>query len=106
MAASNYIFDRTGGKAGGFRLGRAHEELDNAMNRLQAEYAAMTQMLDGDGSQDTHYLAHVTAYGFPTTAVAHAAYLELGSVVGKLTNDASQTVVYTAIKQFLARFRN
>lgn len=108
MSDSHYAFDRTGGRAGGYRLGAAHEALDRAMILLVAERDTMTQMLETgtDGSQDAHFVEHLTAYGFGTAAEAHQAYSELNSVVGKLTNNASQTVVYDAIKQFLARLRS
>jgi len=104
MADNHYLFDRN--KPAGFRLGRAHEDLDNALARLVNERDAMTQMLDGDGSQDGHYAAHVTAYGFGDTADAHAAYSELSAAIGKLTTDASVSSVNAALKQFVARFRN
>lgn len=108
MSDNHYAFDRTGGRAGGYRLGVAHESLDRAMVLLVAEKDAMTQMLEvgTDGSLDAHFVAHLAAYGFATATDARLAYSELSSVVGKLTNNASQTVVYDAIKQFLARLRS
>lgn len=104
MADNHYSFSRSGGA--GFRLGRAHEALDNALQWLVAERDAMTQMLDGDGSQDAHYAGVKDSYGFATDAEAKAAFLELDSVVAKLTSNASQSSVFDAVKQFLSRFRN
>jgi len=104
MADNHFVFNR--GLPAGFRLGRGHEALESAMALLVNERDTMTQMLDGDGTLAAHFNAHVTAYGFQTTADAKAAYDELGAVLGKLTTDGSVTVVNTAIKQFLAKLRN
>lgn len=106
MADTHYAFDRTGGKAAGFRLGRAHEALDNAIKWLVDERDTMIQMRDGDGSQDAHYAEAKTAYGFVTDAEAKAAFLELDSVLAKLTTDAGVSSVNAAIKQFVARLRS
>lgn len=104
MGDQHYLFDRM--KPAGIRLGRAHEALDQAINGLVAERNTMVQMFDGDGSADAHFAAHVAAYGFTSEADAHAAFLELDALIGKLTTDASVTAVRSAIEQFLARFRN
>ena len=92
----------------GYRLGRAHEGLDLAMVGLVAERDAMVQMRDGADcpSDSACYASVTTAYGFASNAEARGAFLELDSVVAKLTSDASQTNVYAAIKQFLARLRS
>lgn len=92
----------------GFRLGRAHEGLDLAMVGLVAERDAMVQMRDGADcpSDSACYAAVTAAYGFASNAEARGAFLELDSVVAKLTSDGSQTNVYAAIKQFLARLRS
>ena len=66
----------------------------------------MVQMLDGDGSNVSHFAAHVAAYGFADTTNAKSAYEELGALVGKLDTDASVSSVKAAIAQALARFRN
>jgi hypothetical protein len=106
MADNHYSFDRTGGKAAGWRLGRAVEALDNASKWLVDERDAMIQMRDGDGSQDTHYASVTTAYGFSNDAEAHSAFLELDSLLAKINVDASVSSVKAAIGQFIARFRN
>ena len=106
MADNHYSFDRTGGKAAGWRLGRAHECLDNAMRWLVDERDAMIQMRDGDGSQDAHYVLVKTLYGFGSDADARSAFLELDSVLAKLTTDGSVSSVNAAIKQFLSRLRS
>ena len=92
----------------GFRLGRAHESLDNAMQWLVAERDAMVQMRDGADcpSDSLCYAAVTTAYGFSSNAEARGAFLELDSVLGKLTVDSSVSNVNAAIKQFLSRLRS
>ena len=104
MADNHYVFDRD--LSAGFRLGRAFEDLENAVNRLKAEKDTMTHMLDGDGSAITHFNAHVTAYGFTDTTNAKAAYEELNALVGKIDTDGAVSSVKAAINQALARFRN
>ena len=66
----------------------------------------MTQMINGDGSDPSHFNQHVTSYGFDSTADAKNYYAELSALVGKLTSDASQSSVYAAIKQYLAKANN
>jgi len=78
----------------------------------------ITQMIDGDGSQDAHYAYLVKRMKFlgyadgesgtPTAAqlaVAHAWWNEFQSVNGKLQTDASVSSVLAAIKQYLAKTR-
>jgi hypothetical protein len=92
----------------GFRLGRAHEGLDLAMVGLVAERDAMVQMRDGADcpSDSACYAAVTAAYGFSSNTEARGAFLELDSLVAKLTTDASVSSVNAAIKQFLARLRS
>lgn len=106
MADNHFSFDRTGGKAAGWRLGRAHEALELAMKGLVDERDAMIQMRSGDGSLDSHYTEVTARYGFSSDAEAHSAFLELDSVLGKLTVGSSVSSVKAAIRQFLARLRN
>ncbi|HYE86359.1 MAG TPA: hypothetical protein VEA16_08385 [Vicinamibacterales bacterium] len=105
-AETHYGFNRNA--PAGFRLGRAHEGLDLAMVGLVAERNAMVQMRDGaDCPSDAACYAAVTAaYGFSSNAEARGAFLELDSLVAKLTSDASQTNVKAAIDQFLSRLRS
>lgn len=66
--------------------------------------AMMVQMLDGDGSQDSHYATIVTRFGFPDNGTAHAAYNELQSCYSKISGDGSVSSVRAARDQFVARF--
>lgn len=68
-------------------------EIQNLLKRMSADLAqlavirdSMTQKLDGDGSQDSHYTALILdAYGYPTAADAHRSYAEINSAVGNST---------------------
>jgi hypothetical protein len=106
MADTHYTFNRN--LPAGFRLGRAHESLDNAQRYLVDERNAMIQMRDGADvpGSPANYAGVTAAYGFSTDADAQAAFLELDSLVAKIGTDASVTGVLAAITQFLARFRN
>lgn len=105
-AETHYGFNRN--IPAGYRLGRAHEGLDLAMVGLVAERDAMVQMRDGADcpSDSACYAAVTSAYGFTSNVEARGAFLELDSLVAKMTTDASQTSVNAAIKQFLARLRS
>ena len=105
-AETHYGFNRN--IPAGFRLGRAHEALDNALKYLVDARDAMVQMRDGADcpSDSLCYAAVTTAYGFSSNAEARGAFLELDSVLGKLTVDSSVSSVNAAIKQFLSRLRS
>jgi hypothetical protein len=80
MAADFYQMNRT--------LPLANQVL-SLLDRLSADFASlkalrlsMIEQQDGDGSQDAHYALHVTLYGYPNTATAHASFAEIDSFVG------------------------
>lgn len=99
MAVGHVTFSRN--TAHGFILGKAFEDLQNALNGLAAIRSVMVQMADG-----TDYAYAVTKFGFPDEMTAEAAFNELDSLYAKLTTDAQVTNVKAAIDQALARFRN
>ena len=105
-AETHYGFNRN--IAAGFRLGRAHEALDNAMVYLVAERDTMVQMRDGADcpSDSACYAAVTVAYGFSSNVEARGAFLELDSLCAKITTDASVSSVNAAITQFLSRLRS
>lgn len=105
-AETHYGFNRSGSLAAGYRLGVAVESLDKAVKGLVDERDTMIQMRDGDGSQNAHYAAVTTAYGFSSDAEAKGAFLELDSLIAKLQTDSSVSGVKAAIAQFLARLRS
>lgn len=104
MADNFFAYDRT--TNGGFRLGRGTEALQQALEDLVEERDTMLAMINGDGSDPSHYNQHVTSYGFDSTTDAKAAYAELDALVAKITSDGSQSSVNAAIKQFLGRFNS
>lgn len=106
MADNHFAFDRSGSRPAGYRLGRAHEGLDTAIKGLVDERDTMIQMRDGDGSQDAHYAAVKTAYGFGSDADAKSAFLELDSLLAKINTDGAVSSVRAAIGQFLSRLRS
>lgn len=101
------------------RLGRQYCNALDIVNDLGPKLILMVQqMIDGDGSQDAHYVYVVKRFKFlgyadgetgtPTAgqlATAHAWWNEFQSVNGKLQTDADVTSVLAAIKQFLAKTR-
>lgn len=65
----------------------------------------MAKMLDGNGSDASHFAYFVSKFGFATTADAKAAFDELNSIMFKLNTDASVTSVNAAMKQVIAKLR-
>jgi hypothetical protein len=63
-----------------------------ALHQLEWSLGAMNQMSDAQ---------LVTNFGFADTTAAAAAKGEVGSAVGKLTSDASQTNTHAAVQQML-----
>lgn len=80
-------------------------QLEQGLDSLDEEIGTMTQMIDGDGSQDSHYDYMRDQYGFATSAVAHAAFNELASVKGKVLVDDSVSGVHAALTQAFSKFR-
>lgn len=78
-----------------------NQDADRAFEELAA---TMTQMLDGDGSQDADYATIQVRFGFDSVAVAHAAYSELMSAFSKTSGDGQTDHVRTARDQMAARF--
>jgi hypothetical protein len=66
--------------------------------------AIMATMIDGDGSNASHYTAMQPAFGFASTADAKAAWDELQSLKFKLTTDGSVDHVDAAQLQAFAKF--
>ena len=71
----------------------------------------MVQMLEGDGSQDAHYSTIATRFGFKdingavSSAVAHAAFLEIDSAYSKTSGDGTVSNVRAARDQLFAKLR-
>lgn len=107
MATYFTPFDRTGGKPGGFRLGRLMEAGENFLNWAIAERASMLAMLgDNNGSQDAHFVEFVTVYGFADSADAHAFWQEFDTAFNKFAVDGNVSNVLSALRQLFGRCRS
>ncbi len=83
-----------------------------ALNNFETGYRSLINllptivtMIDGDGSDPTHFVEVTARFGFQSDAQSKAAWDELNSVMAKLTTDADVTFVKAAIEQALAKFR-
>jgi len=79
--------------------------LEQGLDELIDLRATMVQMIDGDTGQDASYPYLRDKFGFPDNATAKAAFLELDSLLAKLTADGEVTLVATALRQAFAKFR-
>lgn len=65
--------------------------------------AMMTQMLDGDGSQDAHFTTIQSRFGFDNVAEARAAFNELNAAFSKTSGNDAVASVRAARDQLYAR---
>lgn len=72
---------------------------------LNAIFATMGLMIDGDGSSADHFGYIKDKFGFDDNAGAKAGYEELASCLEKLNTDSSVSSVNAAILQVLNKFR-
>ena len=86
-------------------LRAALTQLEQGHDGLNDIVAATQLMIDGDGSNVSHFEEVMVRYGFPSTTVAKAAWDELNSLRFKLNTDSSVTDVLSAINQAFAKFR-
>lgn len=89
----------------GILLRTAMGSLETGLVKANEVLGTMTEMLDGDGSSDTHYTYITSKFGFTDNAVAHAGYAELSALVGKLNTDGSITNMHAALIQAFNRFK-
>lgn len=61
--------------------------------------SCMTNMLEGDGSQDAHFVEVTARFGFESTAKARAAWNELNSAYAKTSGNGSVSNVRAARDQ-------
>lgn len=66
----------------------------------------MVQMLEGDGSQDTHYSTIKIRFGFETDAKAREAFAEIDSAYAKTSGNDSVSNVRAARDQLFAKLRS
>lgn len=74
-----------------------------AKNELPSIIAVMQSMIDGDGSQDAHYVEITARFGTQSDAQSHALFNELNSCNAKLQTDLDVTFVSAAINQLIAK---
>jgi hypothetical protein len=79
--------------------------LENGHDGLNDIMAALALMIDGDGSNATHFEEVMTRMGTTSTVNAKALYEELASLRFKLNTDSSVTDVLAALNQAFAKFR-
>lgn len=102
----------------GAKLRQLLDAMESSDDQLTDVVDLMTQMLDGDGSADAHYVEiakrfafvdyDVTTGGAPTAgqlAGAHAAYSELLSANAKTSGNGSVSNVRVARDQLYAKLR-
>lgn len=103
MALGFLYYDK--GTVYGVKLNGVLSSLEHQLNELNGLLGTMTSMIDGDGSNDSHYAELTSRFGFTSNAVAHNAFNELGAMHGKLFTDASVTNVRAATVQAINKLR-
>ena len=73
--------------------------LKDGKRKLADLIGVLNLMIDGDGTQDTHYTYMRIALGCDTDAGARAIWDELNSANSKISTDASVTNVNAALEQ-------
>jgi hypothetical protein len=86
-------------------LRRCLSKLEEGRDELFDLMDTMALMIDGNGSDASHYPYMVVRFGFADTAGAKAAWEELQSLRSKLNTDASVSSVLAAMSQAFAKFR-
>jgi hypothetical protein len=78
------------------------EESDEDFSKI---LGTMAQMLEGDGSQDSHFSTIATNFGFPSETTARAAWNELQSAYSKTSGNGSVSSVRAARDQLFNKMR-
>lgn len=65
----------------------------------------MFQMIDGDGTNDSHYAEVALRFGFASNAIAHSAFSEIDSAYAKTSGNSSVSNVRAARDQLYAKLR-
>lgn len=103
MAVSHITYNHS--TPHGSQLANHLLQLEGGLEGLNDDLATMARMIDGDGSQASHFTYMTGKYGFESDAVAKAAYEELQSAAAKLNTNSSVTDVNAALLQAFAKFR-
>lgn len=80
-------------------------KMEEAISEFIEIKGTMQLMLDGNGSDDSHYSYMQEKFGFLDNASAHSAWNELNSVLYKLTTNETTDHVYDALLQVFNKFR-
>jgi len=79
----------------------------NALRKVNEDgpkiLAAIIYMVDGNGTDPTHFAELVGKGIYPSNEDAIASYNELASINAKLTQDSAQTNIDAAIKQVCSK---
>jgi hypothetical protein len=101
MAATHIPFDRSN------QFGQELKALLNAYRKVVTDgpiiIAALQAMIDGNGTDVSHFTEMVTVGIFDNTADAKASFDELSSVNGKLTTNNSVSSVEAALLQVCSK---
>ena len=103
MAYAHILFN--GQTVFGARLRRMLDMNESADDQFADVRDVMVQMIDGDGSSDTHYARIQALFGFDTNATAHAAFLEMDSAYSKTSGNGSVSNTRAARDQMFAKLR-
>lgn len=102
--AFTHIYFGTGTTHGSM-LRSALSQLEVGKRELVNILATMATMLDGDGTNISHFNEVTSRFAFSNNTDAKAAWDELNSLKFKLTTDGSVTSVDAAMTQAFNKFR-
>ena len=101
MPANDINFDREN------QFGQEIKAYLNALRKVNQDgpniVQAIIYMIDGDGSDPTHFAKLVGEGIYPSNKDANESYNELAGVIAKLTQDTSHTKIDAAIKQVCSK---
>lgn len=103
MAVTHILYNK--GTQYGALLKAGLQGMEIAFDGLNNLKATMALMIDGDGSQDSHFTYLANQFGFDTPALAKAGWEELNSLLFKLNTNDSVSDVNAALLQVFNKFR-
>lgn len=103
MAVTHIAFNQS--TQHGLLLRRAVADLELGLEALNDVLAVMVTMIDGDGSQASHFTYATSKFGFESDAGAKSAFDELNSLAFKLNTNSSVSDTNAALLQAFNKFR-
>ena len=100
---ANHIYFNDQSTQYGRRLRQMLRTMEDADDLQSDVRSVMVQMLEGDGSDDSHYSTIATRFGFESNAKAHAAFSEIDSAYSKTSGNGSVSDVRAARDQLYAK---